>query len=289
MTGWNSYERLLQLRQSALSDVGRPAMPQDGLRSVQKAAVPSNQGGKLAAPEEVKEFSQIFLACTPQKPGDAMNVGQQQKRLPVDAEQARNAAKGDRKFTKQHEYTPAQHERTNTRVPQQEELEPFADSYEPQGRSQFEDSAVSSSPSKDEQLIKDVENSNVVPIEYYVPPPMLPSSEVAPPVVAARDIEEFMALVERHVDRLAISPVSSPEGQENQVLITLTGNVFHQSSLMLTRTQTGWSIKAMGLNDENIVRVKRHVNRLVERFAERGLGDLEFELIESVAGMAGAH
>lgn len=286
MTGWNSYERLLQLRQSALSDVGRPAMPQDGNRSVQKAAGPSTQGGKLAAPEEVKEFSQIFQACTPQKPGDAVNVRQQQKKLPVDTEQTRNAAKGDRKFTKQHEYTPAQHERTNIRVPQQVELEPFADSYEPQGRSHLEDSAVTSF--KDEPLIRDVENSSIVSIENYVLPPLLPTNEVAPPVVAARDIEEFMALVERHVDRLAISPVSSPEGQENQVLITLTGNVFHQSSLMLTRTQTGWSIKTMGLNDENIVRVKRHMNRLVARFAERGLGDLEFELIESVAGMAGA-
>lgn len=286
MTGWNSYERLLQLRQSALSDVGRPAMPQDGNRSVQKAAGPSTQGGKLAAPEEVKEFSQIFQACTPQKLSDAVNAGQELKRLPVDAEQARDAAKGERKLIKQHEYAPAKRECANIPLPQQEELEPFADGYEAQGRSQFEDSAVSSS--KDEQLTRDVESSNVVSIENYVLPPLLPTNEVAPPVVAARDIEEFMALVERHVDRLAISQVSSPEGQENQVLITLTGNVFHQSSLMLTRTQTGWSIKTMGLNDENIVRVKRHVNRLVERFAERGLGDLEFELIESVAGMSGA-
>ena len=281
MAGWSNYERLLQLRFSAPSDVASGSIPQDGHKAVQKIAGHSAQGGRHAAPEAVKEFAKIFQECTPQTHGDAVNIGQEPTRHLADAEQTRNRAKGEKKLSKQSERALATSERMTTRTPQQEELAPFADSYEPQGRAPFEDGA---GPSFTEEALNlDIGSSTFVSTESYVQPPLLPTNEITPPVVAARDIEEFIALVERHVERLAISQVSSPEGQENQVLISLTGNVFHQASLMLTRTQTGWSIKTMGLNDENITRVKRHAHRLVERFAERGLGDLEFELIESEA------
>lgn len=280
MAGWSNYERLLQSRFTAPSDVASGSIPQDGHKAVQKIAGQLAQGGRHAAPEAVKEFAQIFQECTPQNNGDAVNVGQKSTKHSVDAEQSRNMAKGERKLTKQNERFPAQSERMTIRAPQQDELDPFTDSYELQGRAPFEDGAGSSFTEEAPSL--DVGSSAIVSVESYMQAPLLPTNEFAPVVAAARDIEEFMALVERHVERLAVSQVSSPEGQENQVLISLTGNVFHQASLMLTRTQTGWSIKTMGLNDENIARVKRHAHRLVERFAERGLGDLEFELIEAV-------
>lgn len=280
MAGWSNYERLLQSRFTAPSDVASGSIPQDVHKAVQKIAGQLAQGGRHAAPEAVKEFAQIFQECTPQRNGDAEGVGQEPTTHPVDAEQTRNMAKGEKKLTKQSERAAATSERMNTRGPEQEEMDPFTDSYDLQGRAPFEDCAGSSFTEEAPNL--DVGSSTIVSIESYVQTPLLPTNEFAPVVAAARDIEEFMALVERHVERLAISQVSSPEGQENQVLISLTGNVFHQASLMLTRTQTGWSIKAMGLNDENSARVKRHAHRLVERFAERGLGDLEFELVESV-------
>jgi hypothetical protein len=279
MMAWSNYERLLQSRFTAPSDVASGSIPQDGHKPVQKIAGQLAQGGRHATPEAVKEFAKIFQECTPQKHGDAVNIGQEPTRHPVDAEQIRNMAKGEKKLTKQSERAPTQSEQMTTRAPQQGELDPFTDSYEPQGRAPFEDGTGSSFTEETPNL--DFVSSTVSSMESYVQPSLLPTNEITPPVIAVRDIEEFMALVERHVERLAVSQVSSPDGQENQVLISLTGNVFHQASLMLTRTQTGWSIKTMGLNDENIARVKRHSHRLVERFAERGLGDLEFELIES--------
>lgn len=130
------------------------------------------------------------------------------------------------------------------------------------------------------------DNSDSVINNSWIAPQPLPQAVQATQTARAPvTTEEFVALIEQHVDRLLMSEKIEPGKVGSQVLITLKEPLFDQAPLMLTRTQTGWSLKSNGLSEENGMRIKRHVPRLVERFSERGLGDLEVELISAVEGV----
>lgn len=127
------------------------------------------------------------------------------------------------------------------------------------------------------------DNSDSVINNVWITPQPLPQAVQATQTARAPvTTEEFVALIEQHVDRLLMSEKIEPGKVGSQMLITLKEPLFDQVPLMLTRTHTGWNLKSSGVSEENGNRIKRHLPRLVERFSERGLGELEVELISAV-------
>ena len=83
-------------------------------------------------------------------------------------------------------------------------------------------------------------------------------------------------MLERHVRQLAIGP-GSASGEDGQVLLRLADSTLPGTDLLLSRTESGWRLRADVRSRGSFEAIQQAAPRLAERFASRNLGTLEID------------
>lgn len=86
----------------------------------------------------------------------------------------------------------------------------------------------------------------------------------------------FAEMLEKHVRQLAVSEGGTGDG-DGRVLLRLSDQTLPGTDLLLTRTASGWSLRADVRSRESFDAIRDAAPRLAERFAERNLGELTIE------------
>ncbi|WP_024891889.1 hypothetical protein [Luteimonas huabeiensis] len=97
---------------------------------------------------------------------------------------------------------------------------------------------------------------------------------VAPPPVNAN---AFAELVERHVRQLAVGGGAGRDAADGQVLLRMSDATLPGTDLLLSRTETGWALKADTRSRGSYDAIREAAPELARRFAEKGLGRLEID------------
>lgn len=83
-------------------------------------------------------------------------------------------------------------------------------------------------------------------------------------------------MLERHVRQLAISP-DGVDHDRSQVLLRLSDSTLPGTDLLLSRTETGWLLRADVRSRGSYEAIQQAAPRLAERFASRNLGTLQVD------------
>lgn len=100
------------------------------------------------------------------------------------------------------------------------------------------------------------------------PPPAAPMPSTNPQALAD--------MLERHVRQLAVSP-GSTTGEDGQVLLRLADSTLPGTDLLLSRTESGWRLRADVRSRGSFEAIQQAAPKLAERFAARNLGTLEID------------
>lgn len=107
------------------------------------------------------------------------------------------------------------------------------------------------------------------------PPAMLAQGGAAAPAFNPAVLAQ---LLEKHVRQLLVSSPESATGQPMQVMLNLTDAALPGTQIMLAQTERGWQLKSQTSSDNAYRTMQALAPQLKERFAERGLGDLDLEI-----------
>lgn len=99
--------------------------------------------------------------------------------------------------------------------------------------------------------------------------------QVAPP--PQLNPNAFADLVERHVRQLAVHDAHGAGAGEGKVLLRMADHTLPGTDLLLSRTPTGWALRADVRSRQSFDAIREAAPRLAERFAERNLGELTVE------------
>lgn len=83
-------------------------------------------------------------------------------------------------------------------------------------------------------------------------------------------------MLERHVRQLAVS-AGGTRAEDGQVLLRLSDATLPGTDLLLSRTETGWRLRADVRSRGSFDAIRQAAPKLAERFAARDLGTLEIE------------
>ena len=99
------------------------------------------------------------------------------------------------------------------------------------------------------------------------------SQQVSAP---ATNASQFSDLLAKHVQQMLVS-AENTTGKDQQMLIRLSDQVLPNTQIMLSRSLTGWTLKAMSSGRDNLETIKKSSEKLVDQFANAGLGQLFIE------------
>lgn len=86
----------------------------------------------------------------------------------------------------------------------------------------------------------------------------------------------FAQLLEKHVRQLL---VSSPDtGQPTQVMLSFSDEALPGTQITLAQTEKGWALKSQTSSDNAYRTMQSLAPQLKERFAQRGLGQLQLDI-----------
>lgn len=89
---------------------------------------------------------------------------------------------------------------------------------------------------------------------------------------------DFADLMARHVQQLLVSePMSGKPNQEQQLLLRLSDQILPNTLVSLSRNAQGWTLKAQSSGRDSLDLIRKSSDKLVSRFNEAGLGDLNVE------------
>lgn len=103
--------------------------------------------------------------------------------------------------------------------------------------------------------------------------PIAPPSAALAPQINPRALAD---LLERHVRQLAASS-SAAGNRDGQMLLRLADSTLPGTDLMLSRTETGWKLRADVRSRSSYDAIQQAAPKLAERFASRDLGVLEID------------
>ncbi|MGY6555258.1 MAG: hypothetical protein ACXIUM_12145 [Wenzhouxiangella sp.] len=93
----------------------------------------------------------------------------------------------------------------------------------------------------------------------------------APPAIQASLIE----LIEKHVRRILISAETERGESGQSLMLRLNDEVLRHCDLRLQRTAGGWRLEASSSDSGTVGVLSREVDRIKERFALAGLGEID--------------
>lgn len=253
------HQRLLQGGLTQAYPVGMV-----GNKTLQKILLPG-----LASPQSVAEFDSLLHQERPGSAGD-----EHAHHLPSREVQLGEAPSDSNMLTLWNRFQRYQRNSVDERSPPEDEATDLSGIKQHRGKNKSSCQKAESSADAEEKSAM----QQVSPWMNF--PVLMENVAVEQPVRHAQDIDQWISLVEKQVDQLWINDKAEPGKVGSQVLVTLKNPVFEEASLLLTRTHTGWTLKPVGISEESVGRWKRNSHRLVERFAERGLGVLDIELVE---------
>jgi len=89
---------------------------------------------------------------------------------------------------------------------------------------------------------------------------------------------DFADLMARHVQQMLVSePMNGKPLQEQQLLLRLSDQILPNTQVMLSRNAQGWTLKAQSSGRDNLDLIRKSSDKLVSRFSEAGLGELNVE------------
>lgn len=97
----------------------------------------------------------------------------------------------------------------------------------------------------------------------------------APPAYHAAVVAQ---LLEKHVRQLLVSESGGVHSDQPSVMLNLTDAVLPGTQITLTQTQSGWKLASQSTSTSSYRVVNEMAPQLKERFAERGLGELELDI-----------
>jgi len=107
------------------------------------------------------------------------------------------------------------------------------------------------------------------------PSPLVQVVSAVPEVrVAAGDVTEVAALLERYVRQLA---VSSGDARDPGVLLRMSAAALPDTDMVLRRTAQGWKLQVTSGSASALETLEQHAPALIARFARADLGTLEIE------------
>ena len=86
-------------------------------------------------------------------------------------------------------------------------------------------------------------------------------------------------LLEKHVRQLLVSSSQTAARDAPQVMLNLTDAVLPGTQILLAQTETGWRLESQSSSPESYSTIKALAPQLRERFAERGLGELQLDVV----------
>lgn len=109
-----------------------------------------------------------------------------------------------------------------------------------------------------------------MPVQAFGAPP----PAAAPPAPAPALAE----LIERHVRQLLVSETAT-SARGGDVLLRMSDAALPGTDIWLRRTERGWKVRADVRSRDSYDAIVAGRERLVKRFAERGLGELDIESV----------
>jgi hypothetical protein len=88
---------------------------------------------------------------------------------------------------------------------------------------------------------------------------------------------QLAELIEKQVTRMLVSEGARTGTRDASVHLQLTDAVLPGTELSLSRNENGWRLRADVRSRDSYERIRDCGEELVQRFAERGLGAIEFE------------
>jgi hypothetical protein len=101
-------------------------------------------------------------------------------------------------------------------------------------------------------------------------------AEQPAPAAQAALAPALAELIERHVKQLLV-PDTHSSAQSREIMITLKDGVLPGAELWLSRTDKGWKLRVDTHTPESYRQLLEGAPQLVERFAEKHLGELEID------------
>lgn len=105
---------------------------------------------------------------------------------------------------------------------------------------------------------------------------VLHGADQAAPAAQAALAPALAELIERHVKQLLV-PDARSSAQSREIMITLKDGVLPGTELWLSRTDKGWKLRADTHSPEAYRQLLEGAPQLIERFADRRLGELEID------------
>lgn len=99
----------------------------------------------------------------------------------------------------------------------------------------------------------------------------------AMPAPPSMNAGTFSDLLERHVRQLAVAGGQGAQASDGQVLLRMADATLPGTDLLLTRTETGWLLKADTRSRGSYDAIREAAPELARRFAERDLGELQID------------
>ncbi|QCO68608.1 hypothetical protein E5843_14035 [Luteimonas yindakuii] len=99
----------------------------------------------------------------------------------------------------------------------------------------------------------------------------------APVAAPASSAGTFADLLERHVRQLAVGGGTAANSDDGQVLLRMSDASLPGTDLLLSRTETGWLLRADTRSRGSYDAIREAAPDLAQRFADRALGTLEID------------
>lgn len=99
-----------------------------------------------------------------------------------------------------------------------------------------------------------------------------PATQTTPP-------PQLAELIEKQVTRMLVSESARTGARDASVRLQLADTLLPGTELSLTRGESGWHLRADVRSHDSYERIRDCGEELVRRFAERGLGTIDFEPI----------
>ncbi|GGX75296.1 hypothetical protein [Saccharospirillum salsuginis] len=113
--------------------------------------------------------------------------------------------------------------------------------------------------------------------------PAMPAAQALEPSVHSQPApgtnqSDFADLMARHVQQMLVSePMNGKLQHEQQLMLRLSDQILPNTQVMLSRNAQGWTLKAQSSGRDNLDLIRKSSDKLVSRFSEAGLGDLNVE------------
>jgi hypothetical protein len=88
--------------------------------------------------------------------------------------------------------------------------------------------------------------------------------------------QQFADLIQKHVRQMAASD-EALKGSDGQVLLRMSDATLPGTDLLLSRTATGWTLRADSRSRDSFDAIRRAAPELAKRFADSDLGELTIE------------